>query len=94
MDIDEDDDFYGNEDPAVETSTTGPATEAAAPENKSSPKVESKSEELEEGEEEDEGGAMDEDEDDSVRFFPTPAIILLYPLSSCAQQVTDSSGAF
>ncbi|GJC94577.1 pre-mRNA polyadenylation factor FIP1 [Colletotrichum higginsianum] len=65
MDIDEDDDFYGNEDPAVETSTTGPATEAAAPENKSSPKVESKSEELEEGEEEDEGGAMDEDEDDS-----------------------------
>ncbi|GKT51535.1 pre-mRNA polyadenylation factor FIP1 [Colletotrichum spaethianum] len=49
MDIDEDDDFYGNEEPA----------------NNPSPAVDAKSEELEEGEEEDEGGAMDEDEDDS-----------------------------
>lgn len=69
MDIDEDDDFYAPEEPAVEATTT-PATTTDPTEDAAatipSPQVDAKSDELEEGEEEDEGGAMDEDEDDSV----------------------------
>ncbi|WYZ44900.1 hypothetical protein EsH8_VIII_000216 [Colletotrichum jinshuiense] len=68
MDIDEDDDFYAPEEPAVEATTT-PATTTNPTEDAAatipSPQVDAKSDELEEGEEEDEGGAMDEDEDDS-----------------------------
>ncbi|OLN81073.1 Pre-mRNA polyadenylation factor FIP1 [Colletotrichum chlorophyti] len=66
MDIDEDDDFYGNEETTVQTSAS--PTENAAPVSptpKAEADADAKTEELEEGEEEDEGGAMDEDEDES-----------------------------
>ena len=62
MDIDEDDDFYGNDEP--EAPPAQPAS-AAAPTAPAAPPKADAADELEEGEEEDEGGAMDED-DDSV----------------------------
>lgn len=66
MDIDEDEDFYGDSDqeatPAT-TTTAQPAATATAP--PAAPKNDSNSD-LEEGEEEDEGGEMDEDEDSDI----------------------------
>lgn len=75
MDIDEDEDFYGDSDqeatPAT-TTTAQPAATAAAP--PAAPKNDSNSD-LEEGEEEDEGGEMDEDEDSVC----TPYVFRLGP---------------
>ena len=64
MDIDEDDDFYGADEP--EAPPAQPAS-AAAPAAPAAPPKADAADELEEGEEEDEGGAMDED-DDSVNI--------------------------
>ncbi|KAK4205023.1 putative Pre-mRNA polyadenylation factor fip-1 [Triangularia verruculosa] len=64
MDLDEDEDFYGNSD-----EETTPAATTAQPATATAPQAESKSDansDLEEGEEEDEGGEMDEDEDSDI----------------------------
>ncbi|KAL1836133.1 hypothetical protein VTJ49DRAFT_5544 [Mycothermus thermophilus] len=62
MDIDDDDDFYGHDEPEAPAAQPEqqPATETAPASKKDA------NEELEEGEEEDEGGAMDEDDDSDV----------------------------
>jgi pre-mRNA 3'-end-processing factor FIP1 len=71
MDIDEDDDIYSPEAPAIEVKQEN---ESSTPTQNIIPKTE----ELEEGEEEDEGGEIQEDDDDSVCYFGSLLFIRLY----------------